>query len=308
LLIFIHILRKENSTRGFQRSADRKSQNSPVTKNRDDGVVTKKSEFREPHISLTRVNELLKCQPYMIILELSDRTFGFDQYLNSKTMGKQLIDAFIQLMSIALTVNSMGAQKRILAEKFVESNFLREHVYNALMEKTQLGEFKIDLIRNVLNLIKQLIETCPKRTHFVDPVKERLELIIKYRMANNKELLEEFEKLNRVDSSRTQNSRNAQSMPFLNYNSHLIEPPDDFAQMNIVPKLEDIVCNQEPFLRKNITNGAYKNVDHYLDVQFRLLREDFLRPLRIGVMEIRTKVEEMRQNGTERNFHYSILS
>lgn len=40
-------------------------------------------------------------------------------------------------------------------------------------------------------------------------------------------------------------------------------------------------------MRKNISNGAYQNVTHYLDVQFRLLREDFLQPLRDGVRKLR---------------------
>lgn len=68
--------------------------------------------------------------------------------------------------------------------------------------------------------------------------------------------------------------------------------------MNIVPKLEDILSNNTSvYLRKNITNHAYKSVQHYLDVQFRLLREDFLRPLREGVQKLREIVREARLEG-----------
>ena len=49
-------------------------------------------------------------------------------------------------------------------------------------------------------------------------------------------------------------------------------PPDDFTRLSIVPRLDDIINNEEPFIRKNIIKGAYKSVRHYLDVQFRLLR------------------------------------
>lgn len=51
------------------------------------------------------------------------------------------------------------------------------------------------------------------------------------------------------------------------------------------------------YLRKNLTNGAYKNVEHYLDIQFRLLREDFLKPLREGVQKLRQIVQEARLGG-----------
>jgi hypothetical protein len=53
--------------------------------------------------------------------------------------------------------------------------------------------------------------------------------------------------------------------------------------MTIIPHRDDIFTETQPYLRKNIVQGAYQNLDHYLDVQFRLLREDFLRPLREGI-------------------------
>lgn len=66
----------------------------------------------------------------------------------------------------------------------------------------------------------------------------------------------------------------------------LSEPPEDFRTIQICPDSNDILHNQEPFIRKNIVNGKYiGGVDHYLDVQFRLLREDFIRPLRDGIQE-----------------------
>ena len=63
-------------------------------------------------------------------------------------------------------------------------------------------------------------------------------------------------------------------------------PPEDFREMTIVPQYEDIYSQKEPYLRKNIVEGRYDDLDHYLDVQFRLLREDFLRPLREGIVNL----------------------
>jgi hypothetical protein len=64
------------------------------------------------------------------------------------------------------------------------------------------------------------------------------------------------------------------------------QPPNNFRDISIYPTIEDVVCAQEPFLRPNIINGPYTDVEHYLDTQFRLLREDFVRPLREGVQDI----------------------
>lgn len=68
----------------------------------------------------------------------------------------------------------------------------------------------------------------------------------------------------------------------------LLEPPEDFRKISIYPDAFDILSNHEPFIRENVVAGKYSaGIDHYLDVQFRLLREDFIRPLRDGITEYR---------------------
>ena len=60
------------------------------------------------------------------------------------------------------------------------------------------------------------------------------------------------------------------------------EPPDDFREIEICPTSTDL-ANVKPFLRKNQINGQYKDLDTYLDIQFRLLREDLVKPLRDSI-------------------------
>ena len=64
------------------------------------------------------------------------------------------------------------------------------------------------------------------------------------------------------------------------------KPPNDFREIPICPTNKEITTQERPFLRKNISKGRYENGEHYLDVQFRLLREDFLEPLREGIHEL----------------------
>ena len=62
------------------------------------------------------------------------------------------------------------------------------------------------------------------------------------------------------------------------------EPPEPFTQMPILPTLEELYKkSSQVYLRSNIVAGGYKSWDHYFDIQFRLLREDFVRPLREGI-------------------------
>ena len=63
-----------------------------------------------------------------------------------------------------------------------------------------------------------------------------------------------------------------------------VAPPEDFRTISIFPSVSDFE-EKEIFLRKNLVGTAYKDRDTYLDVQFRLIREDFIRPLREGILE-----------------------
>ncbi|XP_044747132.1 NFX1-type zinc finger-containing protein 1-like isoform X3 [Coccinella septempunctata] len=64
------------------------------------------------------------------------------------------------------------------------------------------------------------------------------------------------------------------------------EPPEDFHEISIFPTTYELVKTKKPFVRKNVVVGPYRDVNHYLDVQFRLLREDFVGPLRHGIQDL----------------------
>lgn len=60
-------------------------------------------------------------------------------------------------------------------------------------------------------------------------------------------------------------------------------PPEDIKDIKVIPSVEELRDNPYVFLRPNKTSGAYRDSRHYLDVQFRLFREDFVQPLRNGI-------------------------
>uniref|UniRef100_A0A1I8A7B5 AAA family ATPase n=1 Tax=Steinernema glaseri TaxID=37863 RepID=A0A1I8A7B5_9BILA len=76
-------------------------------------------------------------------------------------------------------------------------------------------------------------------------------------------------------------------------------PPNDFRMESVVPTKEDLLFDGEPYLRKNIVKGPYDDAEHYLDVHFRLLREDSLRVLRDGVRQYRQHGYKPRKKVTE---------
>nr|XP_046239135.1 NFX1-type zinc finger-containing protein 1 [Scatophagus argus] len=74
------------------------------------------------------------------------------------------------------------------------------------------------------------------------------------------------------------------------------EDQQDFRTIPIYPTPEEFYQDQRPFLRPNITSRRYTNTHLYLDTHFRLLREDFVRPLREGVQQLLLDQMHMERN------------
>jgi hypothetical protein len=66
---------------------------------------------------------------------------------------------------------------------------------------------------------------------------------------------------------------------------HAMDAPNDYREIAIIPSARELLSKEDVFLRPNIVRGSYNSPNHYLDVQFRLLREDFVRPLKEGVQD-----------------------
>ena len=77
------------------------------------------------------------------------------------------------------------------------------------------------------------------------------------------------------------------------------DPPEDFRTISIFPTKQDF--ENKPFLRENLIGEAYKDLDTYLDVQFRLNREDFIKPLKDGILDYKEGLKAGIQAGKMRN-------
>ena len=73
-------------------------------------------------------------------------------------------------------------------------------------------------------------------------------------------------------------------------------PPNDFREMSTFPTADEIHNKEKAYLRPLIKVGSYNDEEHYLDIQFRLLKEDVVSPLRDGVREIMTRMKREDQN------------
>ncbi|CAF0906280.1 unnamed protein product [Brachionus calyciflorus] len=257
------------------------------------------SERKKPHeklgkpinirpVSLKTIEELRKRHPEQILVELFNPSLGLDNYLNEEKMGEALIKSLVSTFLKTFECVAMEHYSTNLTNKLLDSKFFNNILYESIGKENQgIFGYDIELFKQTLKLITEFLYLNPYAINQLSSMRDRLELLIKFRI-NNQELNNLLDKFLKKEQDCKDKIRKRKNKTFANIESNLMEPDNDFTDMTIVPKLSDIlVGDQEVFLRKNITNGSYKSVHHYLDVQFRLLREDFMKPLREGVGEFR---------------------
>ena len=77
-----------------------------------------------------------------------------------------------------------------------------------------------------------------------------------------------------------------------------VEPPRSFRELSVFPQAADLSVTYQPFLRVNVVRRRYRDPEHYLDVQFRLVRADFILPLREGILQLRKDYGGLARSGT----------
>ncbi len=246
---------------------------------------------RTKPISLKIVLELLEKEPDTIVLELLNPHFGFCEYMRVESMHDKLVVSFTQLLYKAFQCHALKGQISKLIVQLADSKFLSKLVYQQIDQKNANGTYDVDLIRNTINICACILEANPSVWQNFEALVERLELIIKLRI-KDRDLDEYFEfKLLSLKNNKEKKAREGQqTLRIVNNVDDYCEPDESITDIPIIPTLNELLSTKKPFLRKNIINGPYKSVNHYLDVHYRLLREDFLIPLREGIFEFQSVI------------------
>ncbi|TKR64933.1 hypothetical protein L596_025403 [Steinernema carpocapsae] len=195
---------------------------------------------------------------------------------HSETDLTQLTHHFIdELLKSRLfdSINEHHVQKLIIGPNL--RNSTKQLLNNFIQLITMILRRKPNVVEKFVQpvaLLKMVSDKCAE--HFKDELEENM--ITLQRVLEN-----ELEQKTRMVTTRT-----PKAMP--KEDNSNVAPPQDFREISVVPTKEDMNLVGKPYLRKNVAKGRYNDGEHYLDVQFRLLREDFIDPLRTGVNDYRT--------------------
>ncbi len=272
---------------GFLRGGDRGFPRG--RSNRGRGSHRKSPEEHSMTITDDRLYELQHEDPQEILVSLSSPRSGFHNLIQD-TVTSARIPLVLQVIARAVTAKHAPVLVREFLQKILSSKFLVTSVVPYI--SIGLNRHTLpDACKDLCHLLEQLLYHMPAKSHqTVTVVISQLEVVaaaekdetLRYKGLQND--LKAINDLIKEVMKQIQGGELLRDQEDPEETSD--DPPDDFRRMSVIPTAEDLLCHEGPFLRKNIVFGAYRDADHYLDVQFRLLREDFVRPLRHGIKEM----------------------
>ena len=198
---------------------------------------------------------------------------------------------YLLWQALAFISKTVGASQTVnmLLNMVIDSKLLTQHLPRYLIGlRTSPANDKgrdrqESLLRNVITVFDNMLQSLP--SHCSD-IKLAVTLLSDATekltdMDYHEELVMSLKMLTRqIDAIEKEKDRRQQVERI-----YQNPPPDDFREQSVLPTVKELEAGYQPFLRPHLTRGVYADTDHYLDVQFRLLKEDFIYPLRNGISE-----------------------
>ncbi|CAG4956216.1 unnamed protein product [Colias eurytheme] len=268
---------------------------------KDNNVIFNKSNKKNnQNLGMLTLIKLSKCEGNEILAEINAKKEAFNNIIQ-KPPDRLDVYSLILLISAKVSQSRLEQLKLELLLEICNSGFMQNLVLyllnlpysdnkkqNSLYWEDQTAFWKNLLLTleciivispsTAVNKCRPLIESASKCC--LDALKEKHNYELPEEYAKKFQMLREF--LTNREKTKEEEKKTHSEPPIIAFD----EPPNSFRELSVLPTTDDLLDSQ-PYIRPNIVDGAYASIDHYLDVQFRLLREDCYGPIREGIMQFR---------------------
>ncbi|XP_068006238.1 NFX1-type zinc finger-containing protein 1 isoform X1 [Melanerpes formicivorus] len=249
------------------------------------------------------LESLLSKDPSEVAITLASSS-GLKELLSETAMKPNFIQLICQVLQKACSSRMDRQSVQHILGVVKESNFLKiclpQYVSNMATEADPavLRQYPVH-ISNIVSLLQDLVSIFPASS--VEKISILLTVLsasVNILKDSAVDITEETEKnlekvqmlMQHLQKKRREGTLGADSDP-------LTQPQADgqaesYRTMTIYPTYDELHHGKRPFLRPNVVSGRYESITVYLDTHFRLLREDFIRPLREGITELLQSFEE----------------
>ncbi|KAM6248804.1 NFX1-type zinc finger-containing protein 1 isoform 1-T1 [Porphyrio hochstetteri] len=251
------------------------------------------------------LENLLQKDPSEVVITLASSS-GLKELLSQTTMNRNFLQLVCQVLQKACSSQMDRQSVQQLLGVVKESNFLKiclpQYVSAMTTEAVPAVRHQYPVhISNIISLIQDLISVFPASSvQGVSVVLTLLPTSINTLRASGVDITEETEKnLNKVQMlvQHLQEKKREGTLKADNCILRQLQTDgqrESYRTMSVYPTRNEVRHDEKPFLRPNIISGRYESTSIYLDTHFRLLREDFVRPLREGILELLESFEDKR--------------
>ncbi|CAF0774800.1 unnamed protein product [Didymodactylos carnosus] len=264
-----------------------RTQPSSLSNSTTGGKTTEKASDL-PHIGYNMLLEMSNKEPDILIIDVLRPYFQFKTFLNDDRM-KIKYDWIKTMTDILEKIISCTEQRERVAQ--ILSMILGSKYLDGVHEEirkpdNKTKQLKYDFIHSFLKISDYMLTIMPHSENDLSKIIERVQVtlpkMIESENVQNIKLL-----LDKVLANSTaiyeRKQQQTSSKATTHHHNSLGPPPNNYRDLSVIPTMNEILEQQTVYLRENIINGVYESADHYLDVHFRLLREDFVEPLREGI-------------------------
>ncbi|NXS11506.1 ZNFX1 protein, partial [Neodrepanis coruscans] len=295
-------LRNEWANEGSWRRQPRK--NSPFYQNAGPGGAHLREQPWQPkRIGYKFLESLLEKDPSEVVITLASNS-GLKELLSQTDMKANFIQLICQVLRKACSSRMDRQSIQHLLGVVKESNFLKvclpQYVSDMATEVVPAVRHECPVhISNIISLLQDLISTFPASS--VQKISILLTVLpasINALRASGVYVTEETEKnLNKVQMLMQHLQEKKREGTLRDDKCTFMQPQangqeENYRTMTIYPTHDEVHSRDKPFLRPNIVSERYESTSIYLDTHFRLLREDFIRPLRDGIKELLQSFED----------------
>ncbi|XP_051269576.1 NFX1-type zinc finger-containing protein 1 [Dicentrarchus labrax] len=249
------------------------------------------------------LEELSQKDPSVVAITLSAKP-ALRDVLNETTMRKDLVELLCLVLSKAFKARTDRGTLQHLAGIIKDSGFFRAVLpfYLVGMESEFNAERRAQYpqhLENILAILSEVLSIFPASSvQVVRLLLTQLQASINSLKTSGVEiqpqveesveglhvLIRHLQEKSREGTLRSDKDTYALLTPGVDNPGE--EDQQDYRTIPIYPTHEELHQAARPFLRPNLTSQRYTNTHIYLDTHFRLLREDFVRPLREGIQQL----------------------
>ena len=289
----------------FNRDSDRGNWIGSVRRNEVEGNPKVIFEDQVPSMGFGMMKNLLTKTDEEILLELVNSYKGFKEELDVTQISAQTFGLALLLLDKAFATNAFPKALAQLVIMVRGTNWFAQLPIFVQSIK-DFNKENVEYLEKMLHVLKIFLTKIPSSLGLVNQVLLTLKYMVKVRdipPSIKPDLEAQIDDLQRcTDEMEKRDEKQKIANNFIE--EDFLKPPENFLEISILPSADDLVRDEKPFIRMNKSHGRYQDLAHYLDVQFRLLRADFVGPLQNGIQTyLQSQDRGRHQEGPTQDIH-----